>query len=202
MENNGLEACLGRRPLLAALGLFAVTLTGWAPRVSAQTADSTPSVAASSPSAPFVTVGDIDAIMQDKALLDALSARAKARAEFNQFSINDTVNPSVTLPTIAWRRPTSVGWLAKFVYPNGAFAVASIGETLPGGLKVVRIDADDVQISDATGKKISVAPARLATQPQTSQADSAQKTPTLMRTPSGIPSRQPDFALPPAMPGQ
>lgn len=212
MANNRLARAFWGQPLRATLALLTLALTGRAPLVQAQTADLTPSVAASTPSAPSVTVGDIDAIMQDKVLLDALLARAKARAELNQLEANltpmpaampntagnATAHPSINLPTTAWRRPTAAGWFAKFVYPNGGFAVAGIGETLPGGLKVVRIDADDVQITDATGKKISVAPARLAGKLPAGNADPEKRTPTLN---SSLNAR-PDFALPPATPGQ
>lgn len=215
MENNvlTLSVCTWCRQLSAALGLFTLALAAWAPLVQAQMTDSAPSVAASLSSAPPVTVGDIDAVMQDKILLDALSARAKARAELNQFdaqlpltpaAIHTAASPpnatalSANLPMTAWRRPTSAGWVAKFVYPNGAFVVASIGEMLPGGLKVVRIDDNDVQIADAAGKKVSVAPARLAVQVKAGKPDNAQKTPNL----SGASNFQPDFALPHAVPGQ
>lgn len=216
MENNvlTLSVCAWRRQLPTALSLFTLALASWAPLVQAQMTDSAHSVAVSLSSAPPVTVGDIDAVMQDKILLDALSARAKARAELNQLDAqlpltpasihtaaspaNATANLSANLPMTAWRRPTSAGWVAKFVYPNGAFVVASIGEMLPGGLKVVRIDDNDVQILDAAGKKVSVAPARLAVQVKAGKTDNAQKTPTL----SGASNFQPDFALPHAVPGQ
>lgn len=153
-----------------------------------------------------MTVGDIDAVMQDKILLDALASRAEARAKLYRLdprASSGAAAPVATaagvgtasIPALAWRRPTASGWLAKFVYANGAFAVAGLNETLPGGLKVARIDANDVELTDADGRKISVIPARLAGHAEVSGQKSAQTAAgrTATRDQSG-------FALPPSTP--
>lgn len=198
-----------QRQITATLALLTLGALGLAPL--ATLAQETPDRASGRASGPIperapVTVGDIDAVMQDKILLDALASRAQARAKLYQAdprassgaaaSMDAAAAPGAdSIPALAWRRPTASGWLAKFVYANDAFAVAGLNETLPGGLKVTRIDANQVELTGADGRKISVIPARLAGRAETPGQKTAQ-------TPAGrTPARDQDgFALPPSTP--
>lgn len=200
---------LRQRQVAATLALLTLGTLGLAP-LAAQAQETTERTSGHVPGsaqdrAP-VTVGDIDAVMQDKILLDALASRAEARAKLYQLdprassgaaaSVATTAGAGTDLiPALAWRRPTASGWLAKFVYANDAFAVAGLNETLPGGLKVTRIDANQVELTGADGRKISVIPARLAGRAETSSHKASQ-------APAGrTPARDQDgFALPPSTP--
>lgn len=95
------------------------------------------------------TVSDLDAIQQDEILLRAQAARAKQRAELNQYPGEAVgVRPAVptSLPDVAWRRATASGWLGKFVLPGGASTIAGVGDALPGGYVVAEINAAGVKL--------------------------------------------------------
>ncbi|WP_454688244.1 hypothetical protein [Achromobacter aloeverae] len=95
-----------------------------------------------------VTVGDIDAIMQDEILLRALNSRAEQRAKLNQYETPpaELSSSSSLVPRLAWRRRTTAGWVAKFVYANGSATIAGVRDSLPGGFQVTKVGPDEVRI--------------------------------------------------------
>lgn len=95
-----------------------------------------------------ITVGDLDAIMQEEIILKAKANREKQRAELGRYDspAGAASVGSRSLPQLAWRRSTASGWLAKFVLADGASLIASKGEHLPGGYVVAQIDDNGVKL--------------------------------------------------------
>lgn len=95
-----------------------------------------------------VTVSDLDAILQEEILLKAKANRAKQRAELGRYASQaQTATATGGLPQLSWRRSTASGWLAKFILNDGASIIAGVGEPLPGGYTVARIDQDGVELA-------------------------------------------------------
>ena len=125
MVNRGLQLLL----LGCAIGL---THAGHAANIS------NPDISIQAP----LTVGLLDSIMQEEILYKAQVARAKQQAELAKFSSTPSSSRTgVTdaLPSVAWRRATANGWLAKFVFHDGTSMIAGRGQQLPGGMEVAPI---------------------------------------------------------------
>lgn len=95
-----------------------------------------------------VTVGDLDAIMQQEILLKAMADRAKQQAALDQYGNagQNTRTLSNQPPRLAWRRASASGWLAKFILADGSSIIAGEGETLPGGYVVAQISGQQVEL--------------------------------------------------------
>lgn len=96
-----------------------------------------------------LTVGDLDAVMQEEIYFKALAERNKAEAALNQAKggATGTEPKQPAAPQLVWRRATADGWVAKLSFSSGSSALARVGDMLPGGFKTVRVDADNVVIS-------------------------------------------------------
>ncbi|TFL14083.1 hypothetical protein CSC67_07915 [Pusillimonas caeni] len=115
-----------------------------------------------------LTVGHLDAIMQEEILYKAQVARAKQHAELAKFesaSSKTRAIDSFALPNVAWRRATASGWLAKFVFQDGTSMIAGRGEPLPGGLEVAHITEGGIQLKH-NGRLIDLSPTTPSARPK------------------------------------
>lgn len=120
-----------------------------------------------------VTVSDLDAILQEEILLKAKANRAKQRAELGRYATDAlAATASNGLPQLSWRRSTASGWLAKFILSDGASVIAGVGEPLPGGYTVARIDQDGVELSQQ-GERIELTAAAANTPARGTSAPSS-----------------------------
>jgi type IV pilus biogenesis protein PilP len=147
-------------------------------------------------SAPL-TVGDIDAVLQEEIYFKALVERNRAEAELNKArGVGASANlQQPAAPQLVWRRATADGWVAKLQFSSGATALVRTGDNIPGGFKAIRVNADAVVVVRGA-EEITLSPA--VTNTKTSQAGDERSSLGAQTSRSALPAP----SVPPTLEGR
>ena len=136
-------------------------------------------LAAGTANAQGVSVADLDKIQSEAILFRAELSREQAQRELSGLRGADTALAAGAVGPAGSQRPAALGRFGangrtyvRFGYADGSFAEAAVGESIPGGYRVLRFDDSGVELAQGRARhRIGFAmraPAPTPEQPQVS----------------------------------
>lgn len=116
-------------------------------------------LASGSVAAQGVSVADLDKIQSEAILYRAELAREQAQRELSELRGNSGGTVGSTAGRDAGPHPAALGRFGangrtyvRFGYADGSFAEAAVGESIPGGYRVVRFDDAGVELAQGRAR--------------------------------------------------
>lgn len=102
------------------------------------------------------TVADLDAVQAETVMLRAQAAKAKAAQELDELRGSGNVTgaaDAAQLPTARGLFGANGTRYVVFLYPNGGVAEGEVGDSIPGGYRVLSFDSAGVHLRGRDGAR-------------------------------------------------